>query len=232
MNFNKEFMNAKLVQRYKRFIVDAMLDTDEIVSAFCSDENVFPNLYEKNASLWVSRIHDKKRHLKYEVEAVNKGDGWVVVNQQYFFNLFEEAFTQKLMSDFVGYHKIRRLTLEDKLPHVDFELSNDTEKCFISLRPIYNKQDGKAVFPSKVNFLDMEMFEEMKKIRSKNVRTVVLLLVPRMDCLETVFSWTIDPVSAAKIYDEAKNGLEFISYGCNLDKKSIIIANKMNIDVK
>ena len=124
------------------------------------------------------------------------------------------------------------MTLQDNLPHLDFEFSNNEEKCFISLRPIYNKQDGMAVFPSKVNFLDMEMFEEMKKVRAMGARTVVVLIVPRIDCVETLFSWTIDPISAARIYDEAKNGLEFVSYGCNLDKKGIIIANKLNICMK
>ena len=78
----------------------------------------------------------------------------------------------------------------------------------------------------------MEMFEEMKKVRAQGYRTVVVLIVPRMDCLETLFSWTIDPISAARIYEEAKNGLEFVCYGCKLAKKSISISNKMNICVK
>ena len=230
--FDKEFFNAKVISRYKRFIVDILLDTDDTVSAFCSDENIFPNLYEKNASLWVSRIHDKNRRLKYEVEAVNRGDGWVVVNQKYFAPLFEEAFYNKIMPEFNCYKQKKKIEPADKLPHIDFELSNEFESCYVSLRPIFNKQNGKAVFPSKVNYLDLEMFEEMKKVRKKNVKTVVMMIVPRMDCLETFFSWSIDPISAARIYDEAKNGLEFVSYGCNLDKKGIIITNKMNIDVK
>ncbi len=232
MEFDEEVIKAEVVRRYKRLIVDIKLRDDSIVPAFCSDENIYPNLYNKGADLWVSRIKSKFRKLRYEVQAINKGDGWVMVNQRIVPKLFVEAFKTRKMSDFSQYTKIRHMTLADKLPHLDFELSNNQEKCYVSLRPIYNKQDGKAVFPSKVNFFDMEMFEEMKQMRAHGFRTVVVLIVPRMDCLETKFSWNIDPISAARIFEEAKNGLEFVCYGCNLDKKSITIANKMNISVK
>ena len=154
-----------------------------------------------------------------------------MVNQRGNPKMFVEAFKNRVMEDFIQYSKIRHMVLADNLPHLDFELSNQDEKCYVSLRPIYNKQDGRAVFPSKVNFLDMEMFEEMRRMRALGHRTVVVLIVPRIDCLETKFSWTIDPTSAAKIFEEAKSGLEFVSYGCNLDKKSITITNKMDIVV-
>ena len=232
MKFDDEFLKAKVISRYQRLIMDIKLDDDSLTQAFCSDDNVFPNLYPKGADLWVSRVKEHTRRLRYEVQAVNKGDGWVMVNQRYFPRLFVEALRRRILPDFVQYTKVRRLDAGDHLPHLDFELSNPQEKCFVSLRPIYNKQDGKAVFPSKVNLLDIEMFEEMKKVRAKGARTVVVLIVPRLDCVETLFSWTIDPVSAGRIYDEAKNGLEFVSYGCNLDKKGINITGKLNICMK
>ncbi len=232
MDFDIELIKAEVVRRYKRLIIDVKLRDDSIVPAFCSDECIFPNLYDEGSEVWVTRIKSRFRKLRYEVQAINKGDGWVVVNQRGIPKLFAEAFKNRVMDDFVQYTKIRHMTLIDQLPHLDFELSNAQEKCYVSLRPIYNKLDGKAVFPTKVNFFDMEMFEEMKKVRAQGGRTVVVLIVPRMDCLEAKFSWTIDPISAARIFEEAKNGLEFVCYGCNLSKKSISIANKMNISVK
>lgn len=231
VDFNTDLIKAEVVSRYKRLILDVKLRDDTIVPAFCSDVNIFPNLYVKGAEVWVAKIKSKLRKLRYEVFLVNKGDGPVMINQRANPKMFVEAFKNRIMSDFVQYTRIRHLVLADNLPHLDFELSNQDEKCFISLRPIYNKQDGRAVFPSKVNFLDMEMFEEMRKMRAQGHRTVVVLIVPRIDCLETKFSWTIDPTSAAKIFEEAKSGLEFVSYGCNLDKKSISITHKMNIVV-
>lgn len=229
MDFNTELIKAEVVARYKRLIVDVKLHDNQIVPAFCSDDNLYPNLYPKGAEVWVTKISDKLRKLRYEVQMVNKGDGMVMVNQRDVPKLFVEAFKNRRMPDFIQYTKLRHVDLSDRVPHLDFELSNQNEKCYVCLRPIYNKLDGRAVFPSKVNFLDMEMFEEMKKLRNDGYRTVVLLLVPRMDCLEAKFSWNIDPISAAQIFEEAKNGLEFVCYGCNLDIKGITISNKMKI---
>lgn len=231
MDFNTDLIKAEVVGRYKRLIVDVKLRDDTMVPAFCSDDNLFPNLYVKGAEVWIAKIKSKFRKLRYEIYMVNKGDGLVMVNQRGNPKMFVEAFKNRVMEDFIQYSKIRHMVLADNLPHLDFELSNQDEKCYVSLRPIYNKQDGRAVFPSKVNFLDMEMFEEMRRMRALGHRTVVVLIVPRIDCLETKFSWTIDPTSAAKIFEEAKSGLEFVSYGCNLDKKSITITNKMDIVV-
>lgn len=231
MDFNTDLIKAEVVGRYKRLIVDVKLRDDTVVPAFCSDDNLFPNLYVKGAEVWIAKIKSKFRKLRYEIYMVNKGDGLVMVNQRGNPKMFVEAFKNRVMEDFIQYSKIRHMVLADNLPHLDFELSNQDEKCYVSLRPIYNKQDGRAVFPSKVNFLDMEMFEEMRRMRALGHRTVVVLIVPRIDCLETKFSWTIDPTSAAKIFEEAKSGLEFVSYGCNLDKKSISITNKMDIVV-
>ena len=231
MDFNTDLIKAEVVGRYKRLIVDVKLRDDTVVPAFCSDDNLFPNLYVKGAEVWIAKIKSKFRKLRYEIYMVNKGDGLVMVNQRGNPKMFVEAFKHRVMEDFIQYSKIRHMVLADHLPHLDFELSNQDEKCYVSLRPIYNKQDGRAVFPSKVNFLDMEMFEEMRRMRALGLRTVVELIVPRIDCLETKFSWTIDPTSAAKIFEEAKSGLEFVSYGCNLDKKSITITNKMDIVV-
>lgn len=231
MDFNTDLIKAEVVGRYKRLIVDVKLRDDTVVPAFCFDDNLFPNLYVKGAEVWIAKIKSKFRKLRYEIYMVNKGDGLVMVNQRGNPKMFVEAFKNRVMEDFIQYSKIRHMVLADNLPHLDFELSNQDEKCYVSLRPIYNKQDGRAVFPSKVNFLDMEMFEEMRRMRALGHRTVVVLIVPRIDCLETKFSWTIDPTSAAKIFEEAKSGLEFVSYGCNLDKKSITITNKMDIVV-
>lgn len=231
MDFNTDLIKAEVVGRYKRLIVDVKLRDDTVVPAFCSDDNLFPNLYVKGAEVWIAKIKSKFRKLRYEIYMVNKGDGLVMVNQRGNPKMFVEAFKNRVMEDFIQYSKIRHMVLADNLPHLDFELSNQDEKCYVSLRPIYNKQDGRAVFPSKVNFLDMEMFEEMRRMRALGHRTVVVLIVPRIDCLETKFSWTIDPTSAAKIFEEAKSGLEFVSYSCNLDKKSITITNKMDIVV-
>ena len=86
MDFNTDLIRAEVVGRYKRLIVDVKLRDDTVVPAFCSDDNLFPNLYVKGAEVWIAKIKSKFRKLRYEIYMVNKGDGLVMGNftQQHF----------------------------------------------------------------------------------------------------------------------------------------------------
>ncbi len=81
----------------------------------------------------------------------------------------------------------------------------------------------------EVNFFELEMFEEMGYLRAKGYETYAFMIVPRADCQDIRFSWKYSPLAAAKIFDEAKNGLNFIGYGCNIDKKSVTLSHLMTI---
>ena len=109
MDFNTDLIRAEVVGRYKRLIVDVKLRDDTVVPAFCSDDNLFPNLYVKGAEVWIAKIKSKFRKLRYEIYMVNKGDGLVMVNQRGNPKMFVEAFKNRVMEDFVQYSKIRQL---------------------------------------------------------------------------------------------------------------------------
>lgn len=230
MEFEREFIRAKVVARYKNLIVDVRLPDGELVPVFCPDENVMPNIYTRGADIWISRAENEERILRYEAEIVNRGEGMVMVNDRYNLKLLTEALKDKKIAEFVRYSKVRKINVFDKLPHVDLELSNaEGEKCYVCIAHVYNKQDGRIVFPSKTSFFEMEMYEELRRMRQAGYRTVLFVLAPRADCAEAQFVWNLNPSIAARIFDEAKNGLEFVCYGCKIDKKSITIENKLNI---
>ena len=132
--------------------------------------------------------------------------------------------------------ELKKYTFADRVDgsfatrNINYELSNDAgEKCYVYLVGIYNKKGADVVFPTMLNFYEMELFDEMRRLREKGAETAAVLLVTRMDCLAAKFSWDVNPIAAAKIYDEAKNGLNFFCYGCNIDNKSISITKKMKI---
>lgn len=72
------------------------------------------------------------------------------------------------------------------------------------------------------------MFEELAKLRRQGHKTVIFMLVPRQDCVEAKFSWNLDPVAAARIYDEAKMDWNLFVMVAILIK-SVTLANKMKI---
>lgn len=229
MQTGDELFKAVVVGCYNGMITDVRLEDDSVRPVFCSARDVV-RMCKPGTGILIRRIFPVGRRIPYELEFLELAEGLVYARPSRNNDLFEEAFLAGNLPEFSAYDECRRLEPDDHLPHVDFELSNAAgEKCFVFVTNIYHKFGGCAVFPMKVNFFELEMFEEMRRLRREGHRTCVFMIVPRMDCREIRFSWKYSPLAAAKIFDEAKNGLNFIGYGCNIDKKSVTLSHLMPI---
>ncbi len=220
---------GRVVSCYNSLLIDVRLDDDSQEAVFCASSEAAA-LCKAGTEVFVRRAPGNLRKVRYELEYLNLDEGLVFVNPSVNRKLFLEAFENGVLKDFGRYENCREIEPDDHLQHVDFELSSAAgEKCFVFIEDVYNKTAGYSVFPAGINFFEMEMFEEMEKLRAEGHRTCIFMLVPRQDSVEAKFSWNLDPIAAAKIFDEAKKGLNFVCYGCILDKKSVSIARKMKI---
>lgn len=230
MLFENELIKGKIVYRYKNLVADVELQSGEVVPVFCPEGDLSDELHEVGQVVYVSKAKDKRRKIAYDMEIASTGSGNVLINSGHNLEMFMEAFHKGELPDFNGYSRIRMIDLSEKINHIDFELSNKNgEKCYVFITNMYHKEGAAAVFPAQVSFFERQMFEEMHKLREKGHKTKVFMIAPRQDCLNVKFSWCIDPASAAKIFDEAKNGLEFVCYGCKISKDGVSIANKLEI---
>lgn len=229
MEITAKLIKGKIVKLYHSLIVDVKLADGKIVPTFAA-ASMAEELYASGTEVYVSKRKSASAKIQYDLEMVKRPDGLVLVNPCYNEKLLEDAFNEGLIPDLAIYDSYRKIEKEEKLLHVNYEFSNSKgDKCYVAIENVYNKSAGYSVFPARINFFELEMFEEFTKLNGPNTRSMVFMIVPRMDCLEAKFSWNLDPVGAAKIYDAAKNGLEFVCYGCNIDKERISIADKMNI---
>lgn len=230
MIFETDLVQGEIVECYHNLILDVKINDGEIVSAFCPELDVRQNLYKVGTEVWLSPNNRSKNRLKYEAIMVRKDGALIMISPLYAQTLTEEAFEQKKLLEFNRYTKVRRISIGDNVKYAHLEFSNENEEyAYVYIVNIYNKQGANVVFPSFLNFFEMSMFGEFADLRKKGYETYVLLIVPRMDCQDIKFSWTIEPAAAARIFDEAKNGLKFCGYGCTIDDKSINITQSMNI---
>lgn len=230
MEFGDRLIRGEIVKSYKKLILDVKFREGGVVPVFCPELDYMQNLYVPGTEIWVVKNRDQRRRLRYECQIVNSGGGLIMVNPNHVDALFTEAFEKGKIEELRKYTGIDRVDGNFATRNINYELSNDAgEKCYVYLVSIYNKKGPNVVFPTMLNFYEMELFDEMRHLREKGAETAVLLLATRMDCLAAKFSWEVNPIAAAKIYDEAKNGLKFFCYGCNIDNKSISITKKMKI---
>lgn len=230
VEFAKTLIKGNILSTYKNLILDVKLKDDSVVSAFCPEIDHMNSLYIKGVEVWLSETDNNNRKLKYEVQMINKGEGLIMVNSPHVKDLFIEAFNNGVLTDFSQYNRLRKIEYGEDVIYANFEFSNNKgEKCYAYVISIYNKVGPYVVFPSFINFYEMEMFAELRNLRKKGYKTAVVLVASRMDCVEAKFVWNIDQVAAAKSFDEAKNGLNFFCYGCNIDQRSVTISQKLKI---
>ncbi len=232
MNYKEKLITGTIREIYKNLILDVELENGEMVQALCPETDFHNMLYAPGMPVYLTRSADKRRRVSYICQMVKHSESLIFVNYKYKNNLFMEAFARGIMrEDFGEYTCIRFINpFEEDLKRVNFELSgaNGIKACVYVVN-IYNKQGTEVVFPSVINFFELEMFEELRRMRREGMETFVCLIVPREDCMDARFVWSQSPVAAAKIYDEVKNGLKFCCYGCNVSEKSVSISKRMRI---
>ena len=230
MEFAEELIKGKIVDNYKDIILDVKLDGGSVVSAFCSKHTYMEDVYVKGADVYVSLSKDERKRLKYECQIVNKGDGMVFVNPMYNEAIFIEGIKKGMIDEFKDFSSVRRIKPDLSMKCSYFELAKKGgDKMFVYLDNIYNKQDGNAVFPSDLNAMEIRLLEELRAKRREGYDTAVFEIVPRPDCANVKFSWLINQIAAAKIYDETEDGLKFICYGCNVSQYEVAISRKMDV---
>lgn len=229
MNYNTDLQKAKVVSVYNHLIIDARLSDNSIASVFCPAYDVV-SMCKPDTVIYIHHDDNNNFKVPYNLEFVEQKTGLVYACPHKNNDLFEEAFNASKLKEFSKYTTCHRLTPSDHLPHIDFELSNSSgEKCFVFVTNVYTKHGGDAVFPMEVNFFELEMFEDMQKLRSQGFETCAFMIIPRMDCQNLRFSWKYSPLAAGKLFEEAKNGLNFIGYRCNIDETSITLSTNIPI---
>lgn len=217
-------IKATVVGKYNGVIIDAKFADGSVRPIFCSAYDIV-QMCVPGTVVYAGSTAGKCRKIPYELEFIEQNGGLIYGCPNRNNDLFEEAFNERRIPEFAAYSLCRRLDAADHLPHIDFELSSPGgDKCFVFVTNVYHKFGAGAVFPTEVNFFEMEMFEEMQELRAQGHKTCVFMIMPRTDCNEIHFSWKYSPLAAAKIFDAAKNGLNFIGYGCNIDKKRVTLS--------
>ena len=80
MKFTNPLLKGSLIQRYKRFLADIILENGEKITAHCANTGSMLGVNDPGSEVWVSPTLNPHRKLKYTWEMILVGKSLVGVN--------------------------------------------------------------------------------------------------------------------------------------------------------
>jgi len=224
MKFPSPLVRGRLVQRYKRFFADVILDDGTTVTAHCPNPGAMLGVNTPGLSVWLSKSEDPKRKLAHTLELVLTAEGALTgVNTMHPNRIVAEALDAGAIPELTGYETIRREVKYGEASRVDFLLtSQDRPACWLEIKNCHlSRGSGLAEFPDCVAARSSRHLHELAAMAKAGDRAVVLFVVQRMDCDRFSACAELDPVFARTLGEVAGEGVEVLVYACEVDELAV-----------
>lgn len=225
MDFPSPLQRGRLVQRYKRFFADVVLDDGTPITAHCPNPGAMLGLNTPGLTCWLSKSDDPKRKLAHTLELMEADGGIVGINTLHPNRLVAEALAEGAIPEVAGYASHRREVRYGENSRVDFLLeSPDRPRCWLEIKNVHlMRTPGLAEFPDCVAARSTKHLRELAEMAKVGDRAVVLFVVQRTDCDRFATAADCDPKFAAALTEVAQAGVEVLVYGCAIDQSRVAL---------
>ena len=223
MQFPSPLERGRLVQRYKRFFADVMLDDGREVTAHCPNPGSMLGLNMPDLPVWLSISDSPTRKLPHTLELVESEGGLVGVNTMHPNRLAAEALAEDVIPELAGYAEVRREVKYGVGSRVDFLLTSpERAPCWLEIKNVHFHRGGRlAEFPDCVAARSLKHLKDLSREVEAGGRAVMLFVVQRTDCDLFDTASDIDPAYGAGLIEAAGRGVEILCYGCDIDCEAI-----------
>jgi len=222
-----------LVQRYKRFFADLVLDDGREITAHCPNSGAMLGVNLPGQGAWVSWSDDPKRKLAATLQLVEAagpdGKGLVGVNTHLPNKLVAEALVGGVIPELTGYASIRPEVKYAAASRVDFLLTDpDRPPCWLEVKNVHlSRTPGLAEFPDCRAARSTRHLEDLAAQVKEGHRAVALFVVQREDCEGFRACAELDPAFAAGLNRAAEAGVEVLVYECVMSTEAIRVARRI-----
>ncbi len=232
MKFSAPLLKGTLVQRYKRFMADIVLDTGEEITAHCANSGSMMGVKDEGAEVWVSASDKPKRKFKYTWELIKVGESLVGINTSLPNKIAEESIETGVVSELQGYETLRREVKYGKNSRIDILLEDPSKSaCYVEIKNVTLRRDHLAEFPDSVTARGTKHLGELANQVGAGHRAVMYYLTQRDDCDTFAVASDIDPVYAVALEKAMAAGVEVICYGCKLTPKEIQVISPLSLEI-
>lgn len=233
MRFQTELVPARLVRRYKRFLADAVLESDgREITAHCPNSGSMMGLSEPGTRIWLEPNDDPKRKLRYGWRLVElPGGHWSGIDTGVPNRVVKEALLSGRVAELAAYSTVRAEVKYGRASRVDFLLSAPgLPDAYVEVKNVHlRRTDDWAEFPDCVTTRGAKHLVELSDMVAAGHRAVMLYLIQRDDCARFRLAADLDPAYAAAFAQARAAGVEAIAYGTRLSTSEITLGDALPV---
>ena len=225
MKFTNSLIKGKFIKRYKRFFVDVEVN-NKIVTAHCPNTGSMLGLLNEGNQVWISKVDDPKRKLKFTLEMIKSNKKIIGVNTHRANRIVEHGLKNKLLDEFSSIKNIKS----------EFKYSDDTrfdffcDKFLIEVKNVtLNRKNDIAEFPDAITTRGSKHLKKLSESIKQGYKPFVLFLIQIQDISKFRIAKDIDSEYYKNFIIAKEKGLKFIAYNCKLNSKEIVIKKKLQI---
>ncbi len=236
MNFEPPLQQAKLLKRYKRFLVDVD-DGHQTLTIHCPNTGAMTGCAEPGSIAWFSDSNNPKRKYRHTLELVQSPNGHLIgVNTHRANTLIEEALQQNKISGLKNYVIRREVKVGDSrldfmLTSADNKLQHFIEVKNVTLGPLNlnSPETGKGFFPDAVSTRAIKHLHELEQLVTQGYQASLFFCVQHTGINAVHAANHIDPEYGPALQHALDSGVNIRAFSCFLSPESIEIYEEIQV---
>lgn len=235
MRFPSPLVRGRLLQRYKRFLADVVLDSGEHVTAACPNTGAMLGLTAPGSVVWLSRSEAATRKYPHTWEMVEadlgNGAALVGINPMHPNRLVAEAIAAGSIKKLGGYQLLRREVKYGVASRIDLLLEDPRKgRCYVEIKNVHlMRRRGRAEFPDCVTTRGTRHLHELTEMVAHGHRAVMVYLIQRADAHSFSISGDLDADYAQAFRRALDAGVEALAYRCRLSAEEIAVDKAVRV---
>jgi sugar fermentation stimulation protein A len=228
--------SGRIMRRYQRFLADVVLDSGVTVTAHCPNTGAMHTCWQPGAAVQLSFNDSPSRKLRWTLERVDMGGGWIGVHTGRVNAVVAEALASGRVADLAGYARLRR-EVTWKIPghpvsRLDMVLSEGHRPdAYVEVKNT-TLLDGETVrFPDAVTERGRRHLDALLTAVAAGHRGVMVYAVNRPEGTRFAPAPAMDPAYAARLREVAAAGVELLALRILHTPRAMSVGPSLPVDL-
>ncbi len=228
-----DLTDGRLLRRYKRFLADVELPDGQVITAHCPNTGSMRSCVAPGAPVQLSYHDNPRRKLKWTLERIDMGNGWIGVNTGLVNSIIAEALERGQIAQLPAGDSVRREVRVERtgleVSRLDFLMTGESgDKVYIEVKNVTLFEDGFLQFPDAVSVRAIKHLHLLQRLAGEGHRAVLLFAInrPEGSCFRPAVQ--IDPDYAETLKNAVENGVQLLPIRLIHRQQEIVVGGTLD----